>query len=123
MADISTGTLYEINKSIMAKEPILTAKQIIEKEKLLVEYFNDTSKTYYMLLNKELSDYTVLRLADKNFIHSGFAAKEIIGCANNRGKIQAIDKNENNAIEIWIMINKESYVYYLFPYDEGVIEC
>ena len=38
-------------------------------------------------------------------------------------KVQLIDRTEDGvAIEIWISIDGESFVYYFFPYDAGVIE-
>ena len=44
-------------------------------------------------------------------------------CLKDRGDILAIDENEDKAWEIWLNINNQPYCYYLFRYDEAVIEC
>ena len=43
-------------------------------------------------------------------------------CLVNRGEIRGIDiTKDKGAIEIWMSIEEESYVYYFFPYDTAII--
>jgi hypothetical protein len=79
-----------------------------------------------MLLCNERKDYTLFR-----FLHSlddiipdtQYAGAELILCLKNRGDIYSIANTEDGiALEIWLSIDDEIYCYYLFPYDEGVIE-
>ena len=53
-------------------------------------------------------------------------SNEMINTLNNRGKILSIDKQPDGAYEIWIkdeFENNETFVYYLFNYDIGVVNC
>jgi hypothetical protein len=55
----------------------------------------------------------------RKLVQSAFSVK-------NKGihKFEDSEKTEDDiAIEIWIEIDKEPFCYYLFPYDEAVIEC
>lgn len=77
-----------------------------------------------MLLCHEQRDYTLFNFIDyKGEDTDIICADELIECLLNRGKIKGIDiTKDNNAIEIWISIDKEAFAYYFFPYDSGVIE-
>jgi hypothetical protein len=77
-----------------------------------------------MLLCHERRDYTLFRYTDnKNKEKDIQTIEEMIECLLNRGQIKGIDITKDGiAIEIWISINGESFAYYFFPYDEGVIE-
>ena len=45
-------------------------------------------------------------------------------CLPNRGRTKSIELTENqDAVEIWISIEGESYCYMFFPYDAAIIEC
>jgi hypothetical protein len=60
---------------------------------------------------------------NKNDMSLNTTAADIDECLTNRGEIISIEPTENNdAFEIWLKIDDEYYVYYLFPYDLGVIE-
>ena len=123
MAEVSAGTLYEINQNVMKNQPEMTKKQIEEKKNQIKAYFMDRiDNKYFMLLCKELSDYTVFIIPST--IRCGFAVKELMECFKNRGEIQSIETTEDDfALEIWIKADDESHVYYLFPYKNGIIEC
>ena len=44
-------------------------------------------------------------------------------CLVNRGEIRGIDiTKDKEAIEIWMSIEGESYVYYFFSYDNAIID-
>lgn len=123
MAEINTSTLYEINKSVMKTQPVMKKKQVEEKKKELKAFFMEKiNDKYFMLLCKELSDYTVFIISST--MNCGFAVNELEECLNNRGDILSIERTEDNiAFEIWIKKDEEAFVYYLFPYAKGIIEC
>ena len=129
MAEINMGTLYDMNKNVIANLSPLGKGQIRETLNSEVsEYLKDTDNTYYMMLCHEARDYTVFRISDYSSIPD--AIKELKECLNNRGELYSIAKDTNGAIEIWIKgtgfceyLEKDKfYMYYLFPYDAAIIE-
>ena len=77
-----------------------------------------------MLLCHEQRDFTVFHLDVKSITSPHFAAREALGCCTDRGEVYSIEKTEDDqAYEIWIKIDDDIYCYYLFPYDQAVIEC
>ena len=114
-----TMSLYEYSKQVVANEvpmdPILFNKKMIEVSMDMVEH------TYMMLLCHDRRDYTIFHItnADKKT-----AAKEISETLYNRGKILLVDKQKDGSWEIWIRdsLTDENFAYYLFPYDDGVVE-
>ncbi len=122
MSNITLGNLYDLNKSINKLEKTLTAT---EKKRVLREiktYFRNVDNKYFMLLCKERSDYTIFAFNDKNEVVMQKAMQDIKECFDNRGKLISVEPAEGNALEIWLRVDDESFVYYLFPYDVGVIE-
>ena len=114
-----TMSLYEYSKQVVANEvpmdPILFNKKMIEVSMDMVEH------TYMMLLCHDRRDYTIFHItnADKKN-----AVKEISETLLNRGKILLVDKQKDGSWEIWIRdsLKDENFAYYLFPYDDGVVE-
>ena len=123
MNNIPIGNMYEINQQLVNKENPLSNKEIDLKRTDLINYFKN-KETYYMLLCKELSDYTVYVLKD-SFNSRQKASYEVIETLKERGTIYAIDKQKNGSYEIWLKPFMEDlpHVYYLFPYSKAVIEC
>lgn len=124
---IEFGTLYDINKNIVKQNEVKLGKGILNSKKEIIKNFIiQTNNNYYMLLCNERKDYTVFDfLLDNNK-----KTKRPINCAKclvdeclaNRGEIRGIDlTKDKTAIEIWMIIDDEAYVYYFFPYDNGVI--
>jgi hypothetical protein len=124
-SDITLGTTYEINKNLVEKyEKILSKEELEEKKQVILNYLQELNNFYFMLLCHERRDYTLFRYTDnKNKEKDIQTIEEMIECLLNRGQIKGIDITKDGiAIEIWISINGESFAYYFFPYDEGVIE-
>ena len=121
---IDMGTLYEVNKNIMQQtaKP-LTIEELTPIQKELEDWFNWELDSYAMLLCHERRDYTVFHLYEKqNPNPPALAAKELIECLLNRGEVLSIEKTEDKAWEIWLKIEEEYCCYYLFNYDNAVIE-
>lgn len=114
-----------MNKQIMLKEKALSQKELDTIEKKLELWFNWYLDSYAMLLCRERYDFTVFHLYQKaNPNPPAVAAKELIELVKGRGQVLSIEKDiDNNIWEIWIKIDNEPYVYYLFNCEDIVIEC
>lgn len=116
-------SLYDINKmAINQMQPIKREdmKTLIYNP---IEDFskNNISVSYFMLLCKELSYYTVFH-KQKNSTYISLA-EGVMDCLSDLGDCYDLEYNkQNNNIEIWIKTytNSEPVVLYLFPYDSGV---
>ena len=120
---VSIGTLYDLNKAVVVKEISLTGEKLEEKKSLIIDFLKNTKNTYYMLLCNERKDYTVFRLESQEQSLKKLADCLIDECLLNRGLIKGIDITKlNDAIEIWLSIEEEAFVFYFFPYDTAIIE-
>lgn len=120
---VSIGTLYDLNKAVVVKEISLTGEKLEEKKSLVIDFLKNTKNTYYMLLCNERKDYTVFRLENQEQSFKKLADCLIDECLLNRGLIKGIDITKlNDAIEIWLSIEEEAFVFYFFPYDAAIIE-
>ena len=123
---IPAGTLYDLNKQIIKDMKPLNELEIAGVQAKLSEWFNMIIDTYAMLLCHERRDYTVFHLYEtQNQDPPAVAANELIGCLTDRGDILSIDETADHAWEIWIKPYEENnpVCYYLFRYDNAVIEC
>jgi len=119
--NLELGSLYEMNKQASATEPTLKREEIREKLNEIAKFIKKNNQKYYMLLNKETSNYTLFNFTKIPFNLELFK-KDFKVCLQNRGSIVSIDLTEDKqAYEIWIR-DEEDLVYYFFPYDLGVIE-
>ena len=115
------GTLYDINKQVIKNYKPLSKNKIGKIMNQMQEWIKEQNNEYYMLLCKEKSDYTVFRHVHKYLPYS--LSKEIIEIAEERGAIVSIEQDKlTNAIEFWIKIDDEVFMYLLFGYDFGVVE-
>lgn len=123
--NINAGTLYDANKQIMSQiGKSLDHLQLAAVQAKLEDWFNMIIDTYAMLLCHERRDYTIFHLYEtQNPNPPAIAAKELIICLKSRGEILSIEENEDEAWEIWLKIDNEPFCYYLFRYDDAVIEC
>ena len=124
--EITLGTLYDFNKRLILKQKKLTNKKIESIKKELEEWFNWQIDGYALLLCRERYDFTIFHLYEKlNRNPPAVAAAELIEVLNNRGEILSIEKdsNDDKVWEIWIKIDQEAFVYYLFNCDDFVIQC
>lgn len=113
MADLSLGTLYEVNQNIISQQkpmdPILVNRKLA--------YISDlVADGYWMLMCPEVRQYVVLHIDNPDNTYP--VLREIL---SNRGIVIDIDStNENDLIwEFWI---KDIYdgvirMYQLTPYE------
>ena len=136
MAKLSMGTLYDVNKSLMeakkekedgTEEYIikpLTHLELAAIQKKFENFFNWRCDNYGMLYCKDKGDFTIFHMYEnQNPNPPAIAAKECLECCINRGDILSIEEQPDKNYEIWIRIDGKAFVYYLFPYDNAVIEC
>lgn len=123
MAEVTTN-LYEFNKVNMLQiEPI--SKEGLQKQVTLAAT-EMADWNYAMLLSVERRDYTVFYTKNAKIED---IVEELIPTLENRGTIIDIYKEETaNGWEIWIKDKNqenedEAYIYYLFNYSFGVVNC
>lgn len=124
--DLTMGTLYDANKQIMSSDKIkpLNELEIAAAQNKINDFFNWKCDCYGMLYCKDLSDITIFHMYEnQNPDPPAIAAAECIGCCLDRGEILSIEEQPDGNYEIWLRINNEAFAYYLFPYDNAVIEC
>ena len=116
--NVELGTLYDINKQIMNQQPQLSEEEIQEAKDKLKEWFKQ--HRYAMFLCTEQKDYTVF---EKKTMISTYDAPvtELLACIKNRGQLLSIEFKADGAVEIWIKIDGDTFCYYLFDYEMGMI--
>ena len=114
-------SLYALNKMAITSFPSLTEDQIQEAKEEIKNFLNPIEHSYYMLLNNELKYYTIFLIGLASTLFNK-PEDEIIECLQAQGEIKEITLVENG-IECWVTKDNESFVYYLFEYDKGVIKC
>lgn len=125
--NIPLGTLYDFNKKAVLKDGEITTENLSKVKEELKEWFNWQIDSYAMLLCRERYDFTVFHLYEgQNQRPPEIAVTELIELLRERGKILSIEKDSNvmnDAWEIWIEIDEDAYVYYLFNCEDWVIQC
>lgn len=123
MSEIMMGTLYDMNKAAIINMPSLTNSELKKNLKKIKQFFLDKTDKYFMLLNRETYNFTLFNLGNKNEIAMKQTMDDFKECLDNRGRIVSIEPDSEGNYEIWIVDDfNEALVYYLFPYDLGVIE-
>lgn len=114
--------LYDLNKQIINQLADASAEDLESAKQTIADYYNECRGTYYMMLCNELRYYTLFHVTPGP---SNAFENEVIEClVEFADSIKTIDKTEDQqAIEIWITKDEETYVMYLFNYDRGVINC
>lgn len=130
--EFAMGTLYDLNKGLVQQNEIKLSEGILNSKKEIIKNFViKNENTYYMLLSNERKDYTIFTMGltgpDEKYSYEDkskkLASVLIDECLINRGEIRGIDiTKDKGAIEIWMSIKEESYVYYFFPYDAAIID-
>ena len=124
--EFAMGTLYDLNKGLVQQnEPKLSEGILNSKKEIIKNFVINTDNNYYMLLSNERKDYTIFTVGTRDQYENKckkLASILVDECLVNRGEIRGIDiTKDKGAIEIWMSIEGESYIYYFFPYDTAII--
>ena len=127
MAELSMGTLYDANKQVMNDKKHfgpLSHLELAAVQEKIEDFFNMKCDCYGMLYCRELSDITIFHMYEnQNPNPPAIAAKECILCCLDRGELISAEEQPDGNWEFWIRTDKDVFAYYLFPYDNAVIEC
>ena len=120
---VAQVSLYQLNQDIMSNQPALSGDGVRKGQ---LEFFDWISKQpdnpkFYMLLCHELNYYTVFHINDtatkENFWN------EFYDIAKELGTLKAMEI-DSGCFSIWVDWPQDniSHLFYLFPYDRGVVE-
>ena len=115
--------MYDINKQIIAQlSPIDEEDMVVVKREIIRKYCDQMKAEYYMLLCRDINYYTVFRMDIK--LADETIEDVLVDCANYIGAIKSIGFTEDEqALELWMTNEEDTYAAYFFPYDQGVIVC
>ena len=120
---VAQMTLYQFNQNIMSSQPALSGDGVRKGQ---LEFFDWISKQpdnpkFYMLLCSELNYYTVFHINDKATKEDFW--NELYDIAKELGTLKAMEI-DSGCFSIWVDWPQDniSHLFYLFPYDRGVVE-
>lgn len=113
-------TLYELNKTNMAQIKPYDGIAINKLCHKMAEWMFNQDSNYFMLLSNERRDFTVFNLNGEPTVET--VKNDIIELFHNRGQVTDITLQDDGKYEIWLRIDDEDFLYYLFDYDWGVLE-
>lgn len=123
MANIECGTVYDLARAQLKDAEPLDKYEIRNVFSNIAAWFSiDVTKQYYMLLCRELADYTVFNFLTLNYDKG---KTELLEVVQSRGDILRVDYNhEQKYFEIWVRYNQddEPHMYAFFPCNDFVIE-
>lgn len=122
-ASISTGmTIYELNHNVISKEPLFDfedEQKVTNTLNQLKEWFNKKLNQYFLLYSKDMGYFTLFNHKNKE---NEIDYKEIFEIIKDISNLISIDFLEDR-IEIWIRTEKNpANLFYLFPFDNGIVE-
>ena len=126
MAEIELGNLYDFNKNAMSQygpmDVIQFNRMLNSIANTMIDACDNCDRHYWMLLCHDRRDFTLFNIIAVSNMYD--IINELKPTLENRGIILDIELQDNGAYEIWIREpeTNENFAYYLFPYDEGVIE-
>ena len=120
---VAQMTLYQFNQDIMSSQPALSGDGVRKGQ---LEFFDWISKQpdnpkFYMLLCSELNYYTVFHINDTATKEDFW--NELYDIAKELGTLKAMEI-DSGCFSIWADWPQDniSHLFYLFPYDRGVVE-
>lgn len=122
MANVEIGTLYELNKQVMAQLPPQEESVLQSNYNTIGSWFGKDQNRWFMLMCKERSDFTFLHITDNQFTKAIFELKEIL---EERGQVLAIQYlHGEDSFEIWVKNTEkdEVYMFMLFNAEWMIVE-
>ena len=122
---VTLGNAYEImQQSLSQLEPIDIKNLMGTQATNCAAVIDLSDNLYFMLLNNEKRYYTVLHRENEE-VEGVKLVKEAFECLMELGDIVEIQVGDDyNYAEVWVKdpLDGLAHVYYLFPYDLGVVE-
>ena len=119
MAEIEMGTLYELNKQVMAQLPPQDEIKLRHSWTIIGDWFGKNQKRWFMLMCKERSDFTFIHITDNKFTAAVQELQEIL---KERGEILNINYlHGEDTFEIWVRGKDEVYMFMLFEAEWMVV--
>lgn len=120
---VGSATLYELNQGIINGMPALNADGIMKGQLEFFDWISSQSDKpkYYMLLCSELNYYTLFHLSD--YATNTQFWNELYDIAKELGTLKVMEI-DGGYFTIWADWYKDNtpHLFYLFPYDRGVVE-
>lgn len=120
MAEVELGTLYDLNKQIMAQLPPQDEITMSHNWTVIGDWFGKDQNRWFMLMCKERSDFTLIHITDNQFAKGVAELQKIL---QERGQILAIQYlHGEDAFEIWVKANDEVFMFMFFGADWMIVE-
>lgn len=120
MAEVEMGTLYELNKQVMAQLPPQDTATMSHNWNVIGDWFGKDQNRWFMLMCKERSDFTWFHITDNKFFEGVQELQEVL---KERGQVLAIQYlHGEDAFEIWIKKEDEVFMFMLFGADWMIVE-
>ena len=112
-------SLYDLNKQAVSQMPEYNDKQFDKLYSDIIKFYANSNNVYFALLSRTYSYLTIFK-ASKNteFLNLGQA---IFTCLEETEKHIVAHETYDDKIEIWIRENDDVEIYFLIPYDLGVV--
>ena len=68
MAEVEMGTLYELNKQVMAQLPPQDEVVMSHNWEVISDWFKKDKDRWFMLMCKERSDFTLFHITNNYFV-------------------------------------------------------
>lgn len=127
-ATISTGlTIFDLNQSIISKEPLFDWSNTEEVEKLeirLQDWFAEDGDSFYLLYGRGIHYVTLFNCYLKHNLEGVLQTlKETLSAIGDVISIDFDTSAEQHSVEIWVRTkDSPAELLYLMPFDRGVIE-
>ena len=126
--EIPKMSVYELNQQAYRNLPPMTDAALEEARKKIADYMEQYkwfTEPYFILLCRELNDYTMFKKLD--ITNSLSSAKTVFEILQDRGTLLDVraDENNGNWIEAWVKYKEdgEPHMYAFFEATDFVIEC
>lgn len=120
MAKVEIGTLYDLNKQIMAQLPPQSEDIMTHNWNIIGDWFGKDTERWFMLMCKERSDFTLFHITDNQFTKGVQELKEVL---EERGQILAIQyQHGKDTFEIWVKMDEEVFMFMLFGASWMIVE-
>lgn len=127
-ATLSTGmTVFDLNKGIVAKEPLFDwndSEKVNSLTENFVKWFTETANSFYLLYGRDIHYVTLFNSYTTN--DKAIFPFTFKGLLSEVGDIISIDFDTmegERCVEVWVRTaSSPAELLYLMPYDKGVVD-